>query len=83
VQRVRERLFRGYCVPSEEYTKVFDLFKAKKDAIYGLYSDPTGKMLLRPKLVEETLKYFDDFYKTINDPRRAKSEIISTCLKTG
>jgi hypothetical protein len=82
VQRVRERLFRGYCVPSEEYTKVFELFKAKKDAIYALYSDPTGKMLLRPKLVEETLKYFDDFYKTINDPRSAKREILTSCLKT-
>jgi hypothetical protein len=83
VQRVRERLFRGYCVESEEYTKVFDLFKEKKDAIYGLYSDPTGKMVLRPKLVEETLKYFDEFYKTISDPRSAKREIINTCLKTG
>jgi hypothetical protein len=82
VARVRERLFRGYCVPAEEYAKVFDLFKSKKDAIYGLYNDPTGK-LLKPKLVEETLKYFDEFYKTINDPRRAKSEIISSCINTG
>jgi hypothetical protein len=82
VSRVRERLFRGYCVSSEEYAKVFDLFKAKKDLIYGLYSDPTGK-LLNPKLVEETLKYFDEFYKTINDPRKVKNEIISGCIHTG
>jgi hypothetical protein len=33
--------------------------------------------------VEETLKYFDEFYKTISDPRSAKREIINTCLKTG
>ncbi|HEY8165765.1 MAG TPA: hypothetical protein VIF83_09460 [Gemmatimonadaceae bacterium] len=82
IARVRQRLFRGYCVPAEEYTKVFDLFKAKKDAIYGLYTDPIGKML-QPKLVEETLKYFDEFYKTISDPRRAKNEIIENCLHTG
>lgn len=83
ITRVRDRLFRGYCVPTEEYTKVFDLFKAKKDAIYGLYNDPTGKMVLRPKLIEGTLKYFDDFYKTITDPRRAKAEILNSCIHTG
>ena len=82
VSRVRDRLMRGYCVPSEEYTKVFTLFNEKKDAIYALYNDALGK-LMRPKLAEATLKYYDDFYKTINDPRRAKSEIISSCIRTG
>jgi hypothetical protein len=30
--------------------------------------------------VDETLKYFDDFYKTINDPKKAKDEIKDQCL---
>jgi len=76
---VRNRMYRGYCVPKESYPKVFELFNAKKDSIYALYKDPLGK-LLRPDVVDETLKYFDDFYRTINNPRSAKSEIIDACI---
>ena len=79
VRSVRDRLYRGYCVPKEEYPKVFALFNAKKDSIYALYRDPLGK-LLRPEIVNETLKYFDDFYKTINNPRDAKDYIMDACL---
>lgn len=76
---VRERLFRGYCVPTDEYTKVFSLFNAKKDSIYALYRDTVGK-LLKPDVVRNTLSYYDEFYKTINDPRSAKREIMDACL---
>jgi len=79
IQNVRQRIYRGYCVPAEEYPKVFALFNAKKDSIYALYHDAVGK-LLRPQIVDETLSYFDQFYKTINDPRAAKNDIIDACL---
>jgi hypothetical protein len=46
-----------------------------------LYGDDIGKML-KPKIVESTLKYFDEFYKTVNDPKRAKREIAEDCVKT-
>ena len=82
IDNVRQRVYRGYCVPAEEYPKVFALFNAKKDSIYALYHDRAGK-LLRPQVVDETLRYFDDFYKTINDPREAKSAIIDRCLGKG
>jgi hypothetical protein len=76
---VRNRLYRGYCVPKEYFPKVFELFNAKKDSIYALYRDPLGK-LLHQDIADETLKYFDDFYKTINTPRYAKNEIIDACI---
>ncbi len=79
INRVRDRLFRGYCAPPEEYAKTFALFNEKKDAIYGLYTDQIGK-LMKPDVVKETLKYYNDFYKTINDPRSAKNEIIKACV---
>lgn len=78
VSRVRDRLFRGYCASAGEYAPIFAKFNEKKDAIYGLYHDDVGK-LLRPNIVNETLKYFDEFYKTINDPRAAKREILENC----
>jgi hypothetical protein len=79
ISGVRERLYRGYCGPTEEYTKAIDLFKQKKDSIYGLYADSIGKMM-RKDFVENTLKYYDDFYKTINDSRAVKREIVEPCV---
>jgi hypothetical protein len=79
VTRVRDRLFRGYCNPPDEYKKVFDLFREKKDSIYALYHDPIGSMLHK-NIVDETLDYYNDFYKTINNPRDANSEIVKACI---
>lgn len=79
VSRVRDRLYRGYCAPPEEFHKVAALFKEKKDAIYALYEDEIGK-LLKPSTVKETLGYFDDFYKTIKDKRGVERQMIDQCL---
>jgi hypothetical protein len=78
IRTVRQRLYRGYCVADSIYPKVFELFNAKKNDIYGLYSDKIGA-LMDPKVVKETLEYFDEFYKTINNPRDAKDLIINSC----
>jgi hypothetical protein len=79
IHSVRDRLYRGYCVPPDQFAKVFALFNAKKDSIYGLYRDPVGKQLPED-VTKRTLEYFDDFYKTINNPKDAKSDIIEHCL---
>ena len=73
---VRQRLFRGYCNDADSYAKVFALFKEKKPEIYALYSDEIGK-LMDQGTVKETLRYFDEFYETINDPRSARRSIIN------
>jgi len=78
IRSVRERLFRGHCVPADVYARVFALFNERKGAIYALYSDHIGR-LLRPRTVKETLEYFDDFYRTINSARVAKREIADAC----
>ena len=80
IARVRQRAFRGFCHPQEEFEKVFSLFNEKKEAIYALYTDPIGSKLSK-RTVESTLKYFDEFYETINNPRRAKREILDACTK--
>ncbi|HJQ10989.1 MAG TPA: hypothetical protein VJ840_08155 [Gemmatimonadaceae bacterium] len=76
---VRRRLFRGYCGDPATFEKVFALFNEKRPEIYALYRDPIGK-LLDDGTVRETLKYFDEFYETINDPRAAKRQIIQACI---
>ena len=81
IQRVRDRLFRGYCIDQSAWDKAFAKFIEQKEAIYALYSDSVGKML-NPKVVEQTLRYYDDFFKTISDPKRARREITEDCVKT-
>jgi hypothetical protein len=79
ITSVRQRLFRGYCTDPDSYAKVFALFNEKKPEIYALYDDPVGKLMDRGT-ARETLKYFDEFYETINNPRAAKRSIIEACI---
>lgn len=78
IPNVRQRLFRGYCTDADSYARVFTLFREKKPEIYALYSDEIGKLMDR-RTVKETLRYFDEFYKTIDDPRSARRSIIESC----
>ena len=80
IRVVRDRLYRGYCASNDDYSKAFAVFDGKKDAIYALYHDKIGS-LLPADMVTESLKYFDDFYKTIDNPKNAKSDIIEACPK--
>ena len=79
IRGVRDRLYRGYCAPDSSYKKAFAVFDAKKDAIYGLYKDKVGSLIAKD-VVDESIKYLDDFYKTIDNPKNAKSDIIGACL---
>ncbi|HYV53706.1 MAG TPA: hypothetical protein VE933_03860 [Chitinophagaceae bacterium] len=78
---VRERRYRGYCVQNmEKFDPVVALYNKLKPAIYKLYTDCT---LLDPKYVKSTIKYFDEFYETINDPAKLKKEFGYPCDKNG
>lgn len=79
IKRVTERLMRGYCTEPANFERAFALFREKKESIYALYRDSFGN-LLKPNDVQNTLKYFDDFYETINEPRFAKRYIVEACL---
>ncbi|HJU89719.1 MAG TPA: hypothetical protein VJ672_10020 [Gemmatimonadaceae bacterium] len=78
IRHVRQRLYRGMCATPEQLAAVFALFNQKKDAIYALYRDDIGKLLL-PEFVRETLDYYDQFYATINDPKKVKREFVEGC----
>jgi hypothetical protein len=78
VKRVRERLYRGYCVLRPEIPAAITLFKQKKDAILALYRDDVGK-LLDDRVVRETLDYIEDFYRTISDDRDTGS-MLNACV---
>jgi hypothetical protein len=79
IRTVENRIMRGYCSAPEHFEKAFTVFREKKDAIYALYSDSLAAPL-KPDVVKRTLKFFDDFYEVINNPRLAKRMIVESCL---
>jgi hypothetical protein len=79
IKRVTERLMRGYCTDAANFEKAFAAYRENKAAIYALYRDSLGA-LLRPNVVDNTLRFYDKFYDVINDPKAAKRQIIEVCL---
>jgi hypothetical protein len=66
IASVRERLYRGLNYPPSVFQQVFDKFNSVKPQIYALYQ---GNPLLSASYIKRTLKYFDEFYEEINDPK--------------
>jgi hypothetical protein len=79
IRRVEDRLYRGFCTTPEALDRALQVFEAKKDAIYALYHDDIGK-LMAPDRVKRALEYYDEFYKTIADPKRIRRDIVGACL---
>ena len=82
IRRVRDRLFRGYCLTPAVYSQVFELFRARKDSIYALYRDSLGQLLNKNK-ADDTIAYFDDFYAILADPGRIRRQITQDCIPRG
>ena len=78
IRNVRQRVFRGTCRAPEELATLFARFNAQKDAIYALYRGMEAEGL-EHKRVDQSLDYYDEFYKIINDASRARREFVQLC----
>jgi hypothetical protein len=78
IATVRQRIFRGECRTPADLAPVFARFTALKDSIYGLYRAQAG---LEPDRVKQALKYYDEFYEIITDPRRVDREFRRLCAR--
>lgn len=78
---VRERRYRGYCVRD---MKLFDstiaFYNGLKNKIYDTY---TSCSLLDSKYVKFVVKFLDEFYATINNPKLLKQEFQYPCDPSG
>ena len=78
---VRDRRYRGYCVNDfNKFETVVTHFNSLKNDIYNLYTDCP---LLDSRYVKSTIKYLDEFYKTINNPQELIKEFGYPCDKNG
>ena len=76
---VRERIYRGYCQPPEVVEPTLARFEALRDTIAAIYRSVPG---LEPRSIEQTLRYYDEFYRAIADRRRFMREVVERdCLQ--
>ena len=78
---VRTRRYRGYCIQDmKKFDEVISLFNQLKE---NFYSTITNCGLLDDKYKKSTIKFFDEFYATINNPVALKKEFGYPCDKNG
>lgn len=74
---VRERRYRGYCVTDMSlFDPTIALYNRLRKNIYSLFSDCP---LLDNKYKKQTLSFLDEFYSTINNPKKLKEEFGYPC----
>lgn len=81
LRSVQQRLYRGYCISNlADFDPVVKQFNDLKEAFYAVYTDCPG---LSEKYVRQTLRFLDDFYKTINNPKNREAAFGFPCKKSG
>ena len=76
IKSVQERIFRGLCRPAGEYEKAFKVFQDKKGEITALCQNfPYFSKSSRSYVTD----YIEEFYSTLESPRKVKSEMTDRC----
>lgn len=78
IKSVRERLYRGPCYDPEALAAILDRFKVIRPQVTELYQSLEG---MDPKKQSEALKYLEDFWKVVDDPRNADRELRQGCTR--
>ncbi len=78
---IKERRYRGYCSKDlKKFEATIAFYNELKPAIYHVYEDYD---LLEEKYKTTTLKYLDEFYKTINTSRKWQKDFAYPCDPNG
>jgi hypothetical protein len=80
IHSVSERLYRGNCLTPEQLKVTLERFRAKRGAIDAVF---TQLPQLLPDRAKKMQKFFDDFWKRIDDPKSLAKEISNDCQKSG
>ena len=76
VRNIRQRLYRGFCVRNDELPQAIEHFNEKKPEIIALFQDNEH---LSDFMRADAIKYIEDFYKIVNNPKKLDKEIIDKC----
>jgi hypothetical protein len=64
----------------DQFNKVFKKFNELKNDFYMVYED---NPLLTDGYIKQTLKFLDQFYETISDPKMVQKEFSYPCDESG
>lgn len=75
IKSVKERIYAGYCASPEEFEAIFARFRQRRPAIEALYDLAP----LERGHAERARRYYDQFFRLIDDPRRLRREMLGSC----
>jgi hypothetical protein len=78
IETVRERLYRGFARKPEEISKAIDSFLLHKEDIYTLINNFS---LLQKGSKQEMIRYLDEFYQLISNPKKVKEIFIDNARR--
>lgn len=76
IESVRTRWYRGFCRPDAELQLVLDEFRQRREEIYHTCRNVP---FLSEKDLNKTIKYMDQFFKTLENPRAVKVAFHQNC----
>ena len=77
ISSVKERVYRGLCVPPDTVTKAISDILAQKAAVIALYSDDIGKLMGDD--AKDAIRWFGDVFNDLADARFVKNDILDKC----
>ncbi|TVR34073.1 MAG: hypothetical protein EA390_03385 [Balneolaceae bacterium] len=81
MRSVRERRFRGYCLEDLSVLEpTFEQFRELKPEIYKIITENT---LLENSYIRFATKFLDDFYDTLDNPRKMTRAFSYPCNRRG
>ena len=77
LRNARERMYRGRCENNEHVAASVQAFLEHKPAIYELVN---SNEFYRTGTRKDTLRFLNDFFALIENPKRVQSRLIGKCL---
>ncbi len=76
IETVRQRVYRGHCVPAEDFEPIFKQFIDKKEDMYRIVNNYS---YLDNVTRKEVITYLDEFFEIIENPKTRENYIIRNC----
>lgn len=77
IRSVRTRLYRGRCANNEHLDNTLQAYRDRRQDIYQLVN---GFQYLANRPKKQLIRYIDDFYATIDDPKKMDSRLRKSCI---
>ena len=77
IRSVRTRLYRGRCANNEYLDNTIQAYQDRKQDIYQLVN---GFEHLTDRTRKQLIRYIDDFYATVDDPKQLDSRLRKRCI---